>query len=270
MQTLVRFVSVGVLSLGLAIPAAFAAEELIYNDIETQPAGLTSVFLREGGHFDLRNVEAIEPGASAEFVTSSLGAPYYLYTLPGGEQWDYNINVPLPHAESDYLVCQYKVVMSPQKQVAETHWRRSLCEQAFATWLASQPSVEYIPMTFSADVLFGFDDARLTPSGTHLLRSAATDLKRDFERPVISLAGHTDRIGSEEYNQKLSESRANAVRELLIGVGLPGEGIRAVGLGESKPVVSCEGLNQRAALVKCLKPNRRVEVRVYEGAQSAN
>jgi outer membrane protein OmpA-like peptidoglycan-associated protein len=67
--------------------------------------------------------------------------------------------------------------------------------------------------------------------------------------------GHTDTVGSAEYNQKLSERRADAVRRYLINGGIMPERIRTEGFGESKPVASNDTDEGRAQ-------NRRVELRV--------
>jgi OOP family OmpA-OmpF porin len=76
---------------------------------------------------------------------------------------------------------------------------------------------------------------------------------------VVVVTGHTDRLGTEAYNQKLSERRADAVRDYLVSKGVPRDKIETIGMGEKQPVVQCD---QKAfkALIECLQPNRRVEV----------
>src|SRR5262249_35582083 len=69
----------------------------------------------------------------------------------------------------------------------------------------------------------------------------------------IEVEGHTDSVGGDEYNQKLSENRANAVREFLVGEGLKPEGITSQGFGKTKPVAD----NNTAA---GRQRNRRVEL----------
>ena len=80
---------------------------------------------------------------------------------------------------------------------------------------------------------------------------------------LVLVTGHTDRIGTQQYNQKLSERRADAVRDYLVSKGVPSDKIETLGMGKTQPVpgVVC---NQKALkeLIACLAPNRRVEVEV--------
>ncbi|STS89573.1 outer membrane protein A [Klebsiella variicola] len=76
--------------------------------------------------------------------------------------------------------------------------------------------------------------------------------------------GFTDRIGSEAYNQQLSEKRAQSVVDYLVAKGIPAGKISARGMGKSNPVTgnTCDNVKARAALIDCLAPDRRVEIEV--------
>ena len=80
----------------------------------------------------------------------------------------------------------------------------------------------------------------------------------------VVVLGYTDRIGSDAYNQALSERRAQSVVDYLISKGIPADKISARGMGESNPVTgnTCDNVKQRAALIDCLAPDRRVEIEV--------
>jgi len=84
-------------------------------------------------------------------------------------------------------------------------------------------------------------------------------LKEHEEFKLVMVTGHTDRIGSEAYNQKLSEQRANKVKDYLVSQGIDAGRLQAVGKGESEPVVDCKGIRGKQ-LVECLAPNRRVVI----------
>lgn len=76
----------------------------------------------------------------------------------------------------------------------------------------------------------------------------------------ISLVGHADPIGSEEYNQKLSVDRAKAVASELKAAGITDWKVRVAGNGETAPAANCTG--QGSQLIACLRPDRRVDVEI--------
>jgi OOP family OmpA-OmpF porin len=120
-------------------------------------------------------------------------------------------------------------------------------------------------VSFSADSLFDFDKAIVKPAGRQALDKFAADLK-GAQYDVITVTGHTDRIGSPQYNLALSSRRAAAVRDYLVQPnGIPSGKIAATGTGESEPVTKpsdCKGEKATPQLVVCLQPDRRVDVEV--------
>ena len=120
-------------------------------------------------------------------------------------------------------------------------------------------------VTFSADSLFVFGKADVSPAGKQALDKLAADLRGvDFD--VMTVTGHTDRIGSHKYNMDLSQRRANAVKTYLVeSGGIPAGKIAAKGTDGSDPVTKpgeCKGTKATKALIACLQPDRRVEVEV--------
>jgi OOP family OmpA-OmpF porin len=120
------------------------------------------------------------------------------------------------------------------------------------------PPARFEKVTMSATELFEFDKAVLRSPQPKLDEIAAA-LQADMSISDIDVTGYTDRLGSDKYNQKLSERRAVAVREYLVNKGIDGSRLKAVGKGEANPVVQCND-KKRADLIACLAPNRRVEV----------
>ncbi len=128
---------------------------------------------------------------------------------------------------------------------------------------APQPRIVAQKVSFSAEELFDFDKYVLKAEGKTALDKLADDLS-GASYDVVIVTGHTDRIGSAAYNQKLSERRAGAVKGYLISKGVAPERISSSGKGKTQPVTKageCKGsLNQK--LIACLQPDRRVEVEV--------
>lgn len=120
-----------------------------------------------------------------------------------------------------------------------------------------QPKFETV--TIQAERLFGFDKFKLNGDAVVEVDEVVKTLKEHPEFDVVVVTGHTDRIGSEQYNQKLSEKRAQVIKAHLVEHGIEASRIRAVGKGELQPVVECKGLKGKA-LIECLAPNRRVVI----------
>jgi OOP family OmpA-OmpF porin len=105
-------------------------------------------------------------------------------------------------------------------------------------------------------VYFDFDKSTIKPEGMAVLDQAAALLQK-HERVVVEVAGHTDSVGSDAYNQGLSERRANAVRDYLTSKGVTATRLTARGYGEAQPVASNDTDEGRAE-------NRRVELIVLD------
>jgi OOP family OmpA-OmpF porin len=112
--------------------------------------------------------------------------------------------------------------------------------------------------------LFDFDKAVLKPEGKRSIDVEVIDkLPTVSKIELVLVTGHTDRIGTQAYNQRLSERRANAVRDYLVSRGVARDKIETLGMGKTQPVpgVVCNQKNMKE-LIACLAPNRRVEVEV--------
>jgi OOP family OmpA-OmpF porin len=124
-----------------------------------------------------------------------------------------------------------------------------------------KPSGEKI--TVAADALFDFNKAVLRPAGKAKLDELVSKAKA-IKLEVILAVGHTDRIGGDSYNQKLSEKRAAAVKEYLVAKGIEANRVYTEGKGEKQPVTGdkCKGNAKTKALIDCLQPDRRVDIEV--------
>jgi OOP family OmpA-OmpF porin len=105
-------------------------------------------------------------------------------------------------------------------------------------------------------VWFAFDSSAITPESAAVLDEVALVFKR-YPTLVAEMAGHTCNIGTEQYNQGLSERRANAVRDYLIGKGVAPEQLTAKGYGELQPMTS-------NATIEGRRSNRRTEMQILK------
>ncbi|MGE5386650.1 MAG: OmpA family protein [Betaproteobacteria bacterium] len=122
-------------------------------------------------------------------------------------------------------------------------------------------------LTLAADTLFDFDKAVLRPQGRDKLNELVKGMG-DIRLELITAVGHTDRIGTDAYNQRLSERRAQAVKAYLVSQGVDANRIQVEGRGEKQPVTgdACKNMGRESGrnrkLVDCLQPDRRVDVEV--------
>ncbi len=117
---------------------------------------------------------------------------------------------------------------------------------------AKAPSSVKQSITIQAEALFDFDKSVLKPEGMKSLEDAVSKLK-GLELEMVIVTGHTDSVGAEAYNQKLSERRAATVRDFLRHKGVSGGFITMLGKGETQPVATNKTADGRAK-------NRRVDV----------
>jgi OOP family OmpA-OmpF porin len=127
------------------------------------------------------------------------------------------------------------------------------------------PPPQPAKVSFSADSLFDFNKSSVKPEGKQALDTFAGNLK-GTDYSVISVTGHTDRIGSHAYNMKLSTHRAEAVKAYLVeSAGIPADKIGAQGVDGLDPVTKpedCKGNKPTKKLIACLQPDRRVDIEV--------
>jgi len=116
-----------------------------------------------------------------------------------------------------------------------------------------------LKLTFSSKVLFDFDKTDIKQSADKVLKEAVRILN-SYVKQNISVEGHTDSYGSDEYNQKLSERRAEAVANYLIAEGVDKSRISTIGFGEKNPVATNRTSSGR-------EQNRRVEILILKSGQ---
>jgi len=111
-----------------------------------------------------------------------------------------------------------------------------------------------ITLDMPGNVTFAFDSAALNPQFNGVLDKVAQTLV-EFDQTVIQVAGHTDSTGSHDYNMRLSQQRADSVKNYLAGRGVPGKRMMTTGAGPDHPVASNATPEGRAE-------NRRVEITI--------
>jgi len=185
--------------------------------------------------------------------------PYRIY--PHERTYSYYEPAPV-YVERVYEPPAYYVIEPPRYEAPPAVEAREV-PRAYAQAPEPPPRPRVEPprlerYTLSAQELFGFDEATVRGPQPKL-DEIAEAMRQNPQINDVTITGYTDRIGSDAYNLKLSQRRADAVKAYLVGRGVAAQRLSAIGKGKAAPVVRCSNAN-RAELIRCLEPNRRVEV----------
>ena len=128
---------------------------------------------------------------------------------------------------------------------------------------AMAPEVVSKTFNLNSDVTFAFGKANLKPQAQATLDGIYGEIAQ-INSAKVAVAGYTDRIGSDAFNVKLSQQRAETVANYLVQKGVATNAISATGYGKANPVTgaTCDQVKGRKALIACLAPDRRVEIAV--------
>lgn len=260
---------------------------------------LDDAWQKDGQFPNRENLTKIRPGIAKDELYQLIGRPHFNESSHARE-WDYIMK--FYKADDSVKVCQYKVIFDENFRGQEFYWLPKECAAYAKPPKAPQPiinnpapiiintpapapvalppaPVEIINerINLEADALFKFDKYKLEdmlPAGRAKLDELAQKLLAWEARgeSIVKLTGHTDRYGSDMYNMNLSMMRANTVRQYLVSKGVNPQTLTATGAGETQPLphVICDIKAPKPEQVKCLQPNRRVEVNVAVYAFTQN
>jgi outer membrane protein OmpA-like peptidoglycan-associated protein len=236
---------------------------------------LSSAAWPQGTFPSLEALRAMRTGMGKDQVRELLSWPHFSEGMAGVREWNYIFHFRTG-AGPEYSTCQYMVRFNKDVLTNGMYWKGANCaalvNPTAATPVArpaALPASAARKVTLGADGLFRFDGsslADLLPEGRRKLDALAGDIKSSVKSlDAVKVTGHTDRLGSNAYNNALSLARANTVRDYLVQTGVAAQNVQVQGKGESEPKVQC-AQTARAALIDCLAPNRRVEIEVFGGS----
>lgn len=221
---------------------------------------------QRGTYPNLQDVHSLGPGMTKDQLYQLFGHPHYQEGFFRVRQWDYLFHFK---TAAGLRTCQLKVLFDDNLRTGSFHWRAvepagSDCPPPLPEVQPPAPGVERTNL--SADALFNFDRSDLNAAGRATLAGLVEKLKGQANVRAIDIVGHSDRLGADDYNQRLSEARARTVQDYLQHQGLPVRS--AKGVGKAEPLVQCAE-QSRPELIRCLQPNRRVTIDVDTGATAA-
>ena len=240
-----------------------SAQELVWPKVDDVTP------MHRGGTFpEIDHLRELHAGLNKQQISQLIGWPHFEEGVWGVREWNYVFN--FRDGNSDQVtVCQFKVLFDHDKLARSFYWKPEDCARYMNPPSPPPPAPvakeEKQETTLSTDALFAFDRYWLkdiTDGGRAQLDRLAAHLLDEKDRIAhINVDGYTDRLGSDEYNQGLSQRRAETVAQYLVSKGVPQDLVSAEGHGKAEPVVQCAD-QSRSKLIACLAPNRRVVVHV--------
>lgn len=223
--------------------------------------------MHRGGTFpELAALRQVQAGLNKQQISQLIGWPHFEEGVWGVREWNYVFNFR-DAVSGEVTMCQFKILFNDKKLARSFYWKPEACAHYMVPPVvppAPEPRATK-DITLSTDALFAFDRwsvADITDGGRAQLDHLVDQLLAERDRVAhIQVLGYTDRLGSDAYNQALSQHRADTVANYLAGKGVSSDLIQAQGLGKSSPVVQCQD-QAHNALIACLAPNRRVVVHV--------
>jgi len=266
-----KLFAAGLLAVMWAAPALAAPRIPVAGNVGDVPfPDRSRSYLSEGDFVNIENLRQMRPGLDKDQIRILLGNPHFKEGIVGVREWNYIFNFRTGSGD-EYITCQYQVRFEKEngRYIARSlHWDGPACMDL----LNAQPQEAAAPAAepvagrryeLSADVLFAFAKWQLgdiTPPGRDQLDALAGELAQ-AKVSSLKVTGHTDPIGSDADNQLLSERRARTVLDYLLARGVKADRTGVEGRGEREQVKACGNL-PRAELIRCLAPNRRVEILV--------
>ncbi|PJG85916.1 OmpA family protein [Conservatibacter flavescens] len=214
-----------------------------------ESAGINQSGTQEGIWPNWDNVNQIEKGMNKAQLYYLLGEPHYNEGMFAVREWNYVFNY---REKGEHKICQFKVLFDHDMNAQSFYWKPAGCRQ-------SGDNTGVGRYELSGDFLFDFNSASLSEQGRMVLDSMVNNLH--LQDKTVMVEGFTDRLGSDAYNRRLSQRRADAVKMYFMQKGMKDSQIIAVGRGKEKQVIACEH-QQGQALKDCLRPNRRVALSV--------
>lgn len=204
---------------------------------------------------NLQSLQLVSKGMTKDQLYALLGRPHYQDGWRPN-QWNYLFHFNMNGKnKTEVVTCQYKVVFDKDGFAQSFYWNPVSPANG-----KCPPTGE--KLSIPTEALFHFNESSLsglTVGGKTALNVAVNKIKSYKQPESVTVIGYTDRLGSDQYNLKLSQKRAETVKNYLVREGIPSDLITAVGKGAADQIKTCEG-GTGAELRNCLAPNRRVEI----------
>ncbi|HGT9981122.1 TPA: OmpA family protein [Escherichia coli] len=219
---------------------------------------------QKGSWPNKNNIKLIGVGVNKDQIYNLIGRPHFSEGIIGVREWDYVFNF---QENGVHKVCQFKILFDKNMDAQSFFWLPEECSSYVKESLAEKVEIEennterFVNHELSGDLLFAFDSFYLSNKGKESLSEIIHQFNVLKGKKII-IEGYTDPLGREEYNNQLSSQRAEVVKSAIVDMGISPSLIEAKGLGASVQIKKCSPMLKNIELHECLKPNRRVLIKL--------
>lgn len=261
--------------IGLSASASAASINTFERAITFPEKAKVMPFLKVNFYANESDLNNLQTGLNKDQVGMLIGNTAFLPHLMTDRTWHYIFK--FRELDKPDIVCQYQIQFDEHMKVSGSYFNKPACvfhlqplpagtvleTEAPVTAPVAVPLPASTQLSLPTNMLFGFNKSKLNDLPESLrdtLRTFAQQLKANIETlESITVIGHTDRLGNDEQNLKLSTARAETIKEFFVLQGVDADKVKTEGKGSTAPLNECTDTD-RKKLIDCLAPNRRVDI----------